>query len=293
MPTAYGYIRFSTNKQGVISIESQKMIIQDLYDRHVDKVQFPVLEIFVDEHVSAREFEFLERPEGKRLAARARKGDIVLFAKLDRAFRDLRDSLNVMHFWDKSGIRVICPDFGFSALGLGPIYDSGTFIGKFGLVMIGLCAEIEGTRSSQRIKDFQAMAAREGRASSGSVPYGFCYVRRGKPTGPKDRPPAWIQPDDHEQSVMWFVYKSRKLGHTFYKIVEHLKAQKIRNRKGKDLGITHVQRFYRNAKILHALRKKLKEERGFDLREWEFLTLDGVICTRFDKEDLKPKQEGQ
>jgi DNA invertase Pin-like site-specific DNA recombinase len=49
-------------------------------------------ECFIDLGVSGSVL-FVDRPEGKRLMEMVEKGDVIITAKLDRAFRNARDAL--------------------------------------------------------------------------------------------------------------------------------------------------------------------------------------------------------
>jgi putative DNA-invertase from lambdoid prophage Rac len=56
---------------------------------------WPEPEYFIDRGVSGS-VRFADRPEGKQLLETARKGDVIITAKLDRAFRNAADALTTL-----------------------------------------------------------------------------------------------------------------------------------------------------------------------------------------------------
>lgn len=283
--TAHGYLRVSTGKQGALGLDAQKEIVQSLWEKHL-KDEYPELRFYADEDVSARSIEFKNRPKAKELQLRIQRGDCIIFPKLDRGFRSLRDTLNMFHSWDMIGVRIFCPDFG-----IGQMFDSASMMGKMLVVMLGLCAEIEGERSKQRMADWAVSQKKMGRASGGFAPYGFKFVRHGAPTGAKRRPPAILQPNDAEREVMMFCHTSHMKGIGFFRIAKHLNAHGYTNRNGKpwEYGMLRV-RYKEWVKCL-AYEKKFEMARKRRLAPWEFVTPDGVICQRLDVK--RPENQGE
>lgn len=275
--TAYLYTRVSTDAQGELGLDAQRKVGQDLYRDHVQK-EYPTLVTLVEEGVSARTHDFERRPKGKELHKLAGKGDCIIFPKIDRGFRNLRDLLNCLHFWDRIGVRIFSTDFG-----LGGIYDSKSIQAKIGLIFLGLAAEIEGHRASQRMTDFAANQRKMGRAASGYAAYGFKYVRRGAPIGTKNQPPAWVQPADNEQTIGRWVQKTRSQGIGSRTIQKHMNANGITNRKGAQFGKEEICLIGRLFTKIIAWEEMLQKERGFPLREHEFVSDHGVLCVRFDR----------
>jgi putative DNA-invertase from lambdoid prophage Rac len=282
--TAFLYLRTSTDRQGELGISAQKLVGEELYKAHVQK-EYPELVILADEDCSARQNEFQTRPKAKELMLRITPEDCVIFPKLDRGFRNLRDLLNVMHLFDRLGIRTFSPDFG-----IGQVYDSKSLIGKMSLVIFGLAAEIEGHRCSQRSHDFNASQRKMGRATN-VAPYGFKIVRRGEPTGAKRQPPAWLQPDDYEQEIMRFCDTYHKKGFGFNKIARHLNENGKLRRNGTPWVPCNLYAYHRKWLKVVDFEIKLAKIRGHRLKEWEFITPAGTLCTRFDKEHLKKEAE--
>lgn len=284
MKKAYGYVRFSTAKQSSMSTDAQKLVIQNVWEKHL-KDDYPTLTFCIDEDVSARKHRFEDRPEAAKLNLLAGKGDCIILSKIDRGFRDLSDALNMFNFWDRCGIRIVCPDLAFSKLGL-PFYDSTNLMCRIGVIFWGLAAEIEGDRASQRDADWRASQIAQGRACTAKPPYGFKYIRRGAPQGVKMRPPAWLQPAEDEQAIGRFIVSQRLLGHGPVAIAKHLNNAGLRNREKRKWlqpGVTLAGQLF--TKIV-AFEKNAVPR----LAEWEFMTDAGVRCIRFDKEHLIPKE---
>ena len=127
---------------------------------------------YVDAGVSGA-IPFAERPDGKRLLAEAKPGDIVIASKLDRMFRSLIDSLNTMEDLRKRGIGVILPEFGTE-----PIEQSPT--GKMFFSLLGTFAEFERGRTAERTSDGRRAKRHTGGHLGGSPPYGWTVEGEGR-----------------------------------------------------------------------------------------------------------------
>ena len=68
--------------------------------------------LFVDEAVSAWKLNFRERPSGRLLCGLLRRGDHVVIAKMDRAFRSVWDFVTQMQAWEEEGVTVHFHDSG-------------------------------------------------------------------------------------------------------------------------------------------------------------------------------------
>ncbi len=107
----YGYLRVSTltqAKEGE-SLETQR---HQVVSYAASKgLTLPEDNIFVEAGVSGGSA-FEERPEGSRLYRSLSMGDMVIFPKLDRAFRNTRNALNVLHDLKARGVSVHFIDLG-------------------------------------------------------------------------------------------------------------------------------------------------------------------------------------
>lgn len=71
----------------------------------------PIENLITEKGVSGS-FEFEKRPEGAKLFANLQRGDVLVFSKLDRAFRNTRNALNTLHELKQRGVSVHFIDLG-------------------------------------------------------------------------------------------------------------------------------------------------------------------------------------
>ncbi len=95
---------------------------------------------FFVEHGESGSVPLADRPEGQRLLTAAGKGDVIITAKLDRAFRSAADALAVLEEFKDQGIALHMIDLGGDVTGNG--------ISK--MVFTILAAVAEGERSHPR-----------------------------------------------------------------------------------------------------------------------------------------------
>lgn len=154
------YTRVSSQEQAVhgISLAEQKERLE-LWCR----VQgWQVVNLYSDEGVSGGTD---DRPQLQLLMYAAKQGefDILLVSKLDRFFRNVRLMLNYLKELDELGVRFISTSEGL---------DSSTPSGKFSIQILGVIAEWERERISERVKDARNHLAGQGRWSSGRTLFG-------------------------------------------------------------------------------------------------------------------------
>ncbi len=132
---------------------------------------------FKDETKSAYRFELIARKAGRELQAALEAGDVVIFAKLDRGFRNARDFMNTTFFWKQRGV-----SYHFMDLGL----DSNSPMGELMLGVLALFAQWESARKSERTREALAIRRANGKVSSGKIPRGFVAIgeRHKKNLGP-------------------------------------------------------------------------------------------------------------
>jgi putative DNA-invertase from lambdoid prophage Rac len=110
----------------------------------------------------------IERPEGKRLLETVGKGDIIITAKLDRAFRSAADALAVLEEFKAQGVGLHMIDLGGDVCGNG--------ISKMVFTILAAVAEGERDRIRERIRDAKRHLASDGVFSGGKRPFGFDKV---------------------------------------------------------------------------------------------------------------------
>lgn len=274
MATAYGYCRVSTGKQGTLGLDAQANIIRQLWETRLKK-DYPDLLMYEEQSVSAYSIDFRSRPKAKEIGLRIARGDCIVVAKLDRAFRSIRDTLNTIHYWRQIGVKVYCPDFGSDA-------DCDSLHGKIMLIGLSLAAEIEGDRVRQRMSDWKESQKKMGRATAGHAPYGFKFVRHGAPVGYKKIPPAILQPDDKEQAMIRWMYEQKKRGFGALVTARHLNEKGFTRRNGKPFDRMSVQKILNGFIPVILAEIALEKTRRMKLRPWEFISDQGVLCQRLD-----------
>jgi putative DNA-invertase from lambdoid prophage Rac len=168
MAKIYGYCRVSTSEQADdgSSLASQQQQITG----YAMMKGWSVAEFFVERGVSGS-VPLADRPEGQRLLAAAGKGDIIVTAKLDRAFRSAADALAVLEEFKDQGVALHMIDLGGDVTGNG--------ISKMVFTILAAVAEGERDRIRERIRDAKRHLASQGVFSGGKRPYGFDIVQDG------------------------------------------------------------------------------------------------------------------
>jgi putative DNA-invertase from lambdoid prophage Rac len=103
---------------------------------------FKLAEVFVEEGVSGS---IAERPEGGKLFARLKKGDVVIAPKLDRLFRSALDALQVVEDLKKRGVSLHLLDLGGDV--------SGNGMSKVFMTIVASFAELEREKFSERTRE--------------------------------------------------------------------------------------------------------------------------------------------
>jgi putative DNA-invertase from lambdoid prophage Rac len=114
----YGYARVSTIIQAKESerLEAQKrQILSYAISKDLDLTKN---DIFIAAGVSGG-VEFESRPEGAKLTELITQDDIIIFPKLNRAFRNTRNALNVLHEMKERKVYVHFIDLGGDVTGNG------------------------------------------------------------------------------------------------------------------------------------------------------------------------------
>ncbi len=96
--------------------------------------------------------------------AKAGKFDVVVFYKVDRLARSLRNFLNIVDFFEELGIGL---------RSMTEQFDTTTPMGRFAIQMMAAVAELERGTIMERTAMGRARVAAEGRWTGGPVPYGY------------------------------------------------------------------------------------------------------------------------
>src|SRR3954452_25090170 len=107
--TVYGYTRVSTDRQADEgeSLGAQQRVVEG----YAMMLGLKLDEIFVERGVSGSK-PLRDRPEGARLLATLKEGDVLITPKLDRMFRSALDALNVLGQIQKRGVSLHMIDLG-------------------------------------------------------------------------------------------------------------------------------------------------------------------------------------
>lgn len=208
----YGYVRVSTLDQSDngSSLDSQQMQING----YAMMKGLTITEQFIERGVSGS-IPLVERPEGKRLLTTVGKGDIIITAKLDRAFRSASDALSVLEEFKEQGIGLHMIDLGGDVTGNG--------ISKMVFTILAAVSEGERDRIRERIRDAKRHLASQGIFGGGKrAPYGYDKVEDGKFTR--------LVRNEKEQAIIKVMQDMRAAGATLRQI-EAATGQGFRNVK--------------------------------------------------------------
>ena len=143
------YARVSTDDKGQ-NVETQLLPL-----RHF--CQDAGWEIYQEYTDEAKAKDYIHRISWEKLCkdARTRKFNVVLFWRLDRAFRSAKECLNCLESWEERGIRFksLTQDF----------IDTTTSGGRLMLQIAAAFAEFESTQISERVRAGMARAKAQGR----------------------------------------------------------------------------------------------------------------------------------
>lgn len=126
---------------------------------------------YIDDGVSGT-LPLERRIEGSRMAEDAQAGqfDVVVFYKVDRLARSLRNFLSIVDFFENLGIGL---------RSLTEQFDTTTPMGMFAIQMMAAVAELERGTIMERTALGRARVAAQGRWTGGPVPYGFLLNAEG------------------------------------------------------------------------------------------------------------------
>lgn len=163
----YGYVRVSTltqAKEGE-SLEAQRRQVISYADSK--GLELRLENVFVEAGVSGGS-EFQARHEGAKLFSVLTEGDMVIFPKLDRAFRNTRNALNVLHELKARGVSVHFIDLGGDVTGNG--------VGAIVFTILSAFATFERERIAARIREVKQLKKAQGKFTGGRRAFGYDVV---------------------------------------------------------------------------------------------------------------------
>lgn len=198
----YGYARVSTDRQEN-SAEAQTARLL----AYCEKSGLPFGKVFVDQDQSAYRIALNRRHAGKLLWDALSPGDTLVFTKLDRCFRSLRDQVNTLSQWESMSIKVVILDM--------PIQYDDPY-GRCTLAVIGSAAQLASELTGQRIREVNAYLRATGQPYGAARPYG--WIRSGK---------AYV-PCEEERKTARLVQEMRDDGATWSAIALYLCKKEVR-----------------------------------------------------------------
>lgn len=157
------YLRVSSEEQVKhgYSLDAQEEALHDFCEKN----NHVVLGIYRDEGISGRK-PYTKRPAMMQLLRDIEiiKPDIILFTKLDRWFRNIKEYYKVQDILDRYKVnwKAILEE-----------YDTSTASGRLYVNIKLSIAQDEADRTSERIKDVQNQLIMQGKVLGGSVPFGY------------------------------------------------------------------------------------------------------------------------
>jgi len=230
--TAHGYTRVSTDEQrrSGLGLSVQEDQIKRFFDYKLGPAGYRWGGVYRDEAVSGYKLPFLKRPAGSSLQAELRAGDCVIFSKLDRGFRNVRDCERMIQLWDSMDIVVYFLDLDV---------DTRSPIGRLLLRLLAAVAEWEYEKIRERNREVAKWRMeRDMPIGRPRARIGFEY--RGVP-GKKKLVPAGNDREVIDRIVEWHIAGSR-----FEDIAMHFQRMNVKNNDGREWTLRRVQRaFYR------------------------------------------------
>lgn len=165
--STFGYVRVSTLQQANEgdSLETQLRQIKSYAE--LKGYSIPCENLITEKGVSGS-LEFEKRPEGAKLFSSLQRGDVLIFSKLDRAFRNTRNALNTLHELKGRGVSIHFIDLG------GDVTNDG--IGSVIFTILSAFATFERERIATRIREVKQVQKTEGKFLGGFTRFGYTVV---------------------------------------------------------------------------------------------------------------------
>jgi putative DNA-invertase from lambdoid prophage Rac len=213
MSTIYGYIRASTSGQQY-TYEAQMAALKPHFEAW-HKNGGTLGYVFKDEAVSGGT-EIFERPKGRELWKVLKPGDKIVFAKLDRGFRNFLDYAKFAELMKTRGVAYVSADLGL---------DSSSDTGEFVYSIMASFAQLERKFISRRTKEGLAMRKQKHLPKNNQAPPGW----RTLPNGTMDADPI-------ERKVIDWIDRQKRLNHSFRAIAKQLGDWGVKRANGTSFG---------------------------------------------------------
>lgn len=164
---------------------------------------------------------------------RAGEADGIIVAKLDRLSRSTMDSLELLHRSEREGWQLVS---------VTEQIDTGSASGRFTVTMFAAMAEMERGLISERTLAGMAQVAREGRARSSRLPFGFRLDGEPDRTTLREGDRRPLVPHAGEQRMLAKILRLRRAGRGGHAIATTLNRRREFNpRTGRPWSVGGVR----------------------------------------------------
>jgi hypothetical protein len=179
-----------------------------------------------DDSPNSSSLPFASRPSGRLLLLAMESGDAVVFEHSFHAFNGPLDLANFLFAWHTHRVEIHLLDIGL---------DSRSAVWQEVIDRLPTIAHFIGSTRSRLRRDAVAHARQRGKLVA-RPPYGFrCVGSQG------DRR---LVPDRRQREIGRQIVALKQEGRTWEAIYWHLRRQKVRTRRGKQLGIGAIRRWF-------------------------------------------------
>jgi putative DNA-invertase from lambdoid prophage Rac len=205
----YGYCRVSTDRQADsgLSLDEQERKIEARCLEHGWRLEH----VYVDAGVSGST-PLGKRPEGPKLLAALKPGDVVIATKMDRCFRSAFDALATIEGFKKRRISLWLLDLGGDVTGNG--------ISELIMTVLAAVAQFERSLISERIKDAKRNLRRGNKHQGGKRPFGWQFGETNGHGRARE-----LVPDAAEQQAILDIVAMRGTGATLMAIRDTMRGQ--------------------------------------------------------------------
>jgi putative DNA-invertase from lambdoid prophage Rac len=226
-PCVHGYLRVSTLEQAKgASLAEQERKIKAAAQLH------GLVEPRLWRDRVSGSMPLATRPAGKAMFAKLQSGDIVIAAKLDRAFRNARDALNVVEQLHNRGVDFILLDISVEV-------PRRSAVGTLLLTVLAAMAEFERTIIQERHEEGKANKRARGGYAGGTLPLGWKVEGRGRD--------AKVVPNEREREYLEAARAGWQAGKPYNVIADELSAARYTNRLGKRIRYASVRGWHLKA----------------------------------------------
>lgn len=215
MPFVHGYIRVSTKDQADdgFSLDAQRVRIREEWERVYQHQGYEFGRVYEDRAQSGG-LALASRTHGAELSRDLLPGDMVLFVKLDRGFRNTEDLLRTVRVWGERDVRCVFLDLNL---------DTKSPMGMFFLSMMGAWAQFERSQISERVRSAHSQMKREGKRIGGRLPYGVKVTGR--------RPNRKLSINEEQYHIGRHLLKWKQADElSWFAIAAHLNAQGVKRK---------------------------------------------------------------